>query len=141
MELNNLAGAIEKSGGSEFLLKRLNLKEQELESITSDIVLSSARPPIGVDPEWIRSRVLEEFQDLSALLGEDPVRSRAKIQQHVSSITMTPTKRDGERIYVADGDWETVENQPDRHVEDNAYPGLHFRMVAGAGFEPATFGL
>jgi hypothetical protein len=54
---------------------------------------------------------------------------------------MIPSKANGTRFYVAEGEWDML---PEMKIgpqlvdsEENPY----FRMVAGAGFEPATFGL
>jgi hypothetical protein len=85
--------------------------------------------------------VIEQLEDLSALFGEDPVRARTQLQKYVSSITMTPSEQDGERFYVADGEWDMLEPALKMVQSDLSDPGLHFPMVAGAGFEPATFGL
>jgi hypothetical protein len=64
--------------------------------------------------------------------GEDTVRARTKLQQYVSSVRMTPTEQQGERFYVADGEWDMLGNAPKIVQSDPADPGLHFPMVAGA---------
>lgn len=50
---------------------------------------------------------------------------------------MHPTQGGDHRFYAAEGEWFTAENEK---VTGAALNG-DFRMVAGPGFEPGTFGL
>ena len=71
----------------------------------------------------------------------DAPRAKAELQKHVTEIRMTPSQSDGERFYLAEGKWDIAglnESGPRlRHGKE----GQRLQMVAGAGFEPATFGL
>ena len=64
--------------------------------------------------------------------------ARSELSKHVSEIRMEPNLT--ERHYTAIGEWDLLGEYPGtgraRH-----FPGGRARLVAGAGFEPATFGL
>ena len=63
--------------------------------------------------------------DIPTLLAKSPQIAKAKLAQHVDAVRMLP-QADGS--YVAEGEWDLLGDRG---------PVL----VAGAGFEPATFGL
>jgi hypothetical protein len=54
---------------------------------------------------------------------------------------MTPSADEGKRFYVAEGKLDLVAEESGGPQLQNAKEGQYFPMVAGAGFEPATFGL
>ena len=71
----------------------------------------------------------KQVDQLAAVLAVDPERGRALLERHVGRITLTP-KEDGPRpVYRASGRLCLGPELP----KD--------QQVAGAGFEPATFGL
>jgi hypothetical protein len=79
--------------------------------------------------------------------GPIPFRSRRDqdslrpVDKHVSEIRMVPQQvEDGKGHYVAKGEWKLLGNEQDAL---RALEPVHreIRVVAGAGFEPATFGL
>ena len=71
----------------------------------------------------------------------DPAPARKELLKHVSEIRMMPQQAgDGKGHYVAKGEWRLLGNQQDAlKALEPAYREI--RVVAGAGFEPATFGL
>ena len=54
---------------------------------------------------------------------------------------MTPSEADGKAFYVAEGEWNMFGGLKNGPQLTDGEEGQYFRMVAGAGFEPATFGL
>ncbi len=48
---------------------------------------------------------------LSDLLNSEPERARAHLLRHVSEIRMQPTEENGEKFYVAEGEWFVAENE------------------------------
>ena len=82
-------------------------------------------------------RAMERFRALVADLGRlaehDVIRARNEIRKLVGDVTMTP---DGE-VLVAEIDRAHVAGA----LLNAAGSPLQMVMVAGAGFEPATFGL
>ena len=140
-ELNNLAEAVAKSGGSKFLLERLQAKERELEGIREAISATPKATHAEVDLDWLRCRVSEEIAELPALLNDDPVRSRIQILLHVSEISMTPVVTETNSYYVAEGQWDLLGNGAENMKVTGALLNGDFRSVAGGGFEPPTFGL
>jgi DNA invertase Pin-like site-specific DNA recombinase len=140
-ELRNLTDAICKSGRSEFLLRAIRSKEAELSSLTIDLRRLCSGASTNIDREDLRSRIEEEVADLPALLNIDPVRAKAELQKHLSGIRMVPTERNGNRFYVAEGEWDMTPEMKTGSQLFDSEENPYFRMVAGAGFEPATFGL
>ena len=140
-EMNNLADAIGRSGGSAFLLKTLQGKEADRDSIVASLARYATHALSSFDSDWLRTRILSDLQDLGSLLNMDPLRAKAELRKHITEIRMTPTQNEGKGFYVAEGNWDLVgvdSNDPQlRHEKE----GQYFQMVAGAGFEPATFGL
>ena len=70
---------------------------------------------------------------------------KQELDKHLSSITMHPVGGGGgEWHYEAEGSWSllgTDKNAPrEEQVAQDSDEG-RLRLVAGAGFEPATFGL
>ena len=73
----------------------------------------------------IRDRIYSSVRNIPALLAKAPELAKTKLAQHVDAIRLQP-QPDG--TYVAEGEWDLLGNRGPV-------------MVAGAGFEPATFGL
>jgi hypothetical protein len=94
-EMNNLADAIGKSGGSAFLLKTLQAKEADHDSIVASLARYSTRAHSSVDPDWLRTRIRSELEDLGTLLNMDPARAKAELRRHVTEIHMTPSQSGG----------------------------------------------
>jgi hypothetical protein len=85
----------------------------------------------------IRNFITRRLGDLRTLLARKPVEARTELLNHVSEIKMIPQSGDGKPHYVAEGSWHLLGIESDS--SDGAFTQI--RMVAGAGFEPATFGL
>jgi hypothetical protein len=73
---------------------------------------------------------MDQIKSLRKVLSVDVARARAELSKHVTAIRMTPSGEGREAHYVAEGEWDLL-------GVGQANTGL----VAGAGFEPATFGL
>ena len=140
-EMNNLADAIGRSGGSAFLLKTLQAKEADRDSIMASLARYSTRALSSVDPDWLRTRIRAELEDLGNLLNMDPPRAKAELSKHVTEIRMTPSQNEGKGFYVAEGTWDLVGEGSSGPQLQNGKEGQYFPMVAGVGFEPTTFGL
>jgi hypothetical protein len=104
-EMNNLADAI---GGSAFLLKTLQAKEADRDSIVTSLARYSTFALSSVDPDWLRTRIRSELEDLGSLLGMDPPRAKAELRRHVTEIRMIPSQNEGKKFYVAEGKWDLV---------------------------------
>ncbi len=140
-ELRNLTDAICKSGGSEFLLKAMQMKEAELNSLTTDLQRFGNGTSVNIDRDDLRSRIQKKISELPALLNRDPLRAKAELQKHIAEIRMVPTGSEGKRFYVAEGEWDMLPKMKGGSQLDDSEESPYFRDVAGAGFEPATFGL
>ena len=79
--------------------------------------------------------------DLRTLLSGAPVAARTELLKHVSEIRMMPQARNGDEKphYVAEGCWNLLGHEKEEFAGDNT--SRQIRVVAGAGFEPATFGV
>jgi hypothetical protein len=77
VEMNNLADAIGRSGGSAFLLKALQAKEADHNSILASLARCSPRAMDSVDPDWLRTTIRAELEDLGSLLNMDVSRAKA----------------------------------------------------------------
>jgi site-specific DNA recombinase len=136
LELERLGDAIATRGGSKSLLEALGKREKELEQLVTTIAALKTIN-VSVDLKWLTKRVTEEVDQISNLLNLEPERAKAYILKRVSEIRMQPTEENGQRFYVAEGEYIVGEKEKVTGAVLNG----DFRMVAGAGFEPATFGL
>ncbi len=140
-QLNNIADAIAKSGGSNFLLERLRVTERELELLRKVSPSRTQKRQLRLNSPWLQRRVSEEISALSTLLNEDPLQARVQILQHVTEIKMSPVAAGKESYYVAEGEWDLLGNDAHKEKVTGARLNGDFRSVAGEGFEPSTFGL
>ena len=139
--MNNLADAIGRTGGCAFLLKSLQAKEADRDSILAILAGYSSRTVDSFDPGWLRTRIRSELENPGSLLNMDPPRAKAELRKHVTEIRMIPSHDDVKAFYVAEGKWDLVgENSTGPQLKD-CKEGQYFQMVAGVGFEPTTFGL
>jgi hypothetical protein len=120
------------------------LRERQLDAIT-DRLLSSSPESVEARINEIRDHVEQEIAGLSDLLGSNPPVAKQELHRHLNAISMHPVK-DNERgwYYEAEGSWNllgTDKKSPHEEPEAQDSNEGHLRMVAGAGFEPATFGL
>ena len=126
-ELKRLAAAIAESGlYSRFLIDAIATREKELSAITETLV--STRPhSIDSQIEELRKFVISRLANIQELLKIDVDRARANLAKHVTAIRLVAQRdENGKQFYIAEGEWDLFGD---------------FRMVAGEGFEPSTFGL
>ncbi len=128
-ELRNLVAMTATCGPSPSLIEGINQREQELKTITRQLLVSegaSVTNQLG----QVRQFVTERLCDIRGLLTANVQRAKAELAKHVSTIKMFPKETGHEGHYVAVGDWNLLGGEAER-----------VRMVAGEGFEPSTFGL
>ena len=92
----------------------------------------------------IRNFIGQEIQILSNLLNVNSPQAKQKLHRHISIIAMHPVENERKWFYAAEGGWNllgTDENAPREEPRAQDSNEGQLRMVAGAGFEPATFGL
>ena len=135
-ELRRLAATAAETGPSAFLIEAIHEREQQLRDIT-DQLLAQGDDSVESHLADIRNFILERMMNLRALLAGDPGPARKELLNHVSEIRMMPQAVNGKSHYVAEGSWHLLGNERDG---SEAIP-TQIRVVAGAGFEPATFGL
>ena len=83
--------------------------------------------------EELRRFAHSRLGDVRRLLYSDVSRARQELARHVNEIVLRPEAKAGKRYYMASGQWNLIEGKE--------FTGGGLEMVAGAGFEPATFGL
>jgi hypothetical protein len=125
------------------MVDAIAVREREIGAITDRLLSSTAASIEGRIAE-IRSFVERETQNLSALLNENSPLVKQELHKHLSSITMHPVGDGGEWHYEAQVSWSllgTDKNAPQEEQGAQDSDEGRLRLVAGAGFEPATFGL
>ena len=133
-ELANLIAFVVKGDvASPRLRKEIEAREQRLAELDQQIeALRNTRPsmPQSVDSAWVQQRI----DTLHKLLARDPTGARREITKHVEDLRVAPAPEAGERVVRITG----------RAKVDGllgAEEAVRLQLVAGAGFEPATFGL
>jgi hypothetical protein len=133
-ELSNLVEFVAKGDFSSPRLRdEIRAREQRLGELDQRLerLRAMATPaPVEIDPAWIEERL----QSLNELLATDPAGARREIQKHVEDLRMAPAPELGDRVVRVTG----------RAKIDGLLGGeeaVRLQLVAGAGFEPATFGL
>ena len=124
----NLTQSIELGGDIPRLVKRLREVEEEMAQL--DRAIASHR---GVKPrvtaEQVRSQVVDTLMRLRETLNEqEVVVARAALRKHVGRLTLTPTVKDGRRVFEVSGNFSPTGDQPDGAM----------RLVARDGIEPPT---
>jgi len=136
-ESRNLVRFVAEGGDGLSVRDELRQLDGELERRRTELtVLEAARraAPAHAHPAWIRKRL----EQLDELLARDPARGRVEILKHLDGpgqVRPLPAPA-GQR--AAEITWRVQPNSL-LAVDQEAVGCL--RMVAGAGFEPATFGL
>ncbi len=119
-EVRRLVAAIAKIEQSDAMLDALREREAELRTLRMAKTTGTT-----LTEDDIRDFVQKALSNIPALLKKQPELAKAKLAEHLTAITMVP-QDDGS--YLAEGEWDLL--------------GVRGPvMVAGAGFEPATFGL
>jgi site-specific DNA recombinase len=143
-EIQNFTNAIAEGGYSKSMVEAIAVREREIGAIT-DRLLSSSAESIERRITDIRSFVEGEIQNLAALLNDNSPLVKQELHKHLRSITMHPVDGGGgEWHYEAEGSWSllgTDKNAPREEQGAQDSDEGRLRLVAGAGFEPATFGL
>ena len=134
--MRRLAATAAETGPSTFLVEAIHEREQQLRDIT-DQLWAQGDDSVESHLADIRNFITERMANLRALLAGDPGPVRKELLNHVSEIRMVPQTGNGKSHYVAEGSWHLLGNERDG---SEAIP-TQIRVVAGAGFEPATFGL
>ena len=124
----NLTQSIELGGDIPRLVQRLREVEEEMAQL--DRAIASHR---GVKPrvtaEQVRSQVVDTLMRLRETLDEqEVVVARAALRKHVGKLTLTPTVKDGRRVFEVSGNFSPTGDQPDGAM----------RLVARDGIEPPT---
>jgi hypothetical protein len=125
------------SSHSSFLLSAIAEREAQVRDINEQL-LASGPGSIEQDIRGIRRFVTEQLSNLRNLLYQDVPLAKAELPKHVEYIRMEPDPSG--RFCTVSGEWNLVggfQSFKDPRPSQNA----RIRMVAGAGFEPATFGL
>jgi hypothetical protein len=129
--LANLLDLVQSGGlsASRAVAEKVESAENERDKLAAALAAIERRPKVAdalPSPATVRAHVAA----LGDVLTLDPARGRALLERHVGRIVLTPTYEGPRPRYRASG----------RFVFD---PGTSPKVeqVAGAGFEPATFGL
>jgi hypothetical protein len=133
-EIDNLVSAIATGGlrRSPALGRRLAMLELDLERLEADQRASLSVPVLRVPPD-VRVRYRQMLKDLPTVLRKAPARARAALQDVLSpEIILRP---------AAAGTYLEAEFGLEITALAAFAGGPSESMVAGAGFEPATFGL
>jgi hypothetical protein len=134
-EAGNLVRALARGLESPTVREGLRVTEAALAALRVDFAqLEQARQATPqVHPAWIRAKL----DRLDKLLQQEPVRARIEIQKHLDGdLTMSPVSSvAGERRAVVTGRVKA------NSLLANDQEAVCLSVVAGAGFEPATFGL
>jgi DNA invertase Pin-like site-specific DNA recombinase len=138
-ELGHLIDAVAKSGDSSYLLAAISQRERELQEITEQTLGTGPRS-IETELSEIRRFVKDQISDIRTVLGKDVGRARLELAKHVRQIKMQPRQVGQHRFYQAEGEWNLFGGLPETGPNGQS-SDWRVRMVAGAGFEPATFGL
>ena len=119
-EIKRLVLAIAKLENSDAMLSAVTERETELRELKAARAFKTE-----LTEEAIRSSVHKALSDIPELLKKAPEKAKAKLSEHLNEIEMIPQSNGS---YLALGEWDLL--------------GVRGPvLVAGAGFEPATFGL
>ena len=127
-EIDHLVAAIGDGMISPALRQRLQTAEAELERLTSAPKPASIESLLPRLPELIRAHV----RNLASLAVHEPVRARAAVQRALAADAITIRPAEAGRHVIAEYGLVPVQLATGTMPES---------VVAGAGFEPATFGL
>ena len=138
-ELSRLVAAVADVGHSAFLLRAIEEREQELLNIDRQLQACNVEPQ-HLQPAELTAFVTSRLATIRDLIESDATQARAEILKHVSEIRLIPRQTDSGAEYVAVGEWDLLGNFPEMDRARNR-SGVRARLVAGARFELATFGL
>jgi site-specific DNA recombinase len=136
-ELRNLVSTVASCGHSPALVEAINSREQELREITRQL-LGTESDSVSGEIGRIRQFAAGQLENVCQLLKSDVQKAKSKLEKHVTGIRLTPQMEGKKGHYVAEGEWNLLGGYGGGTVNP---AGAHFRLVAGVGFEPTTFGL
>ena len=134
-QASHLVRFLATGGDSPAVRAELRAIETKLEGLRAEwatIEKASAVPPPRVHPTW----VMTKLEQLDALLRRDPQRAKVEILKHLDGdlVIVPQPSNTGERRAEIRG-----RARSDSLLRDQE--AVCLQVVAGAGFEPATFGL
>jgi hypothetical protein len=104
--------------------------------LTRDLLIGAVPPAAISDWRYLAIFLLAGlvifFQQLNDLLGKDPAEARREIQKHIGDLRIAPTPEMDERVVQVTGR-ARIDGLLD------AEEAVRLQLVAGVGFEPATF--
>jgi DNA invertase Pin-like site-specific DNA recombinase len=109
-EIKRLTDALAAASDSRLpsaVITAINEREDELRTIT-DKLLEASRDSIQARVSDIRQFVISKLSDLRTLLNSDVPTAKAEILRHVDRIDLTPMQANGERFFVASGEWDLL---------------------------------
>jgi site-specific DNA recombinase len=133
IELSNLVDFVVKgNSGSPRLQEEIRVRERRLTELEEQIqtLRRVSKPRPEVDRCWVETQVGR----LVDLLARDPVGARREIQKHIEDLRIEQAPETGERVVRVTG-------RPNVDGLLGGEEAVRLQLVAGAGFEPATFGL
>ncbi len=135
--VQNVTEAISKLGIDDDLVAKFKAEKARLQTLRDQHgAIAALRTCSGPAPA---PAIAEGYlRDLLGTLEGDPERARKVLAQHVGEILLTPKQEGDRRYYLATGslDLSVALGSAPEATEESL-----IRLVAGAGFEPATFGL
>jgi len=136
-EIRRLVDAIAEQGHSSFILAAIAEREAEVRKIGEQLQ-AKGNCSVERDISEIRRFVTEGLSNLRDLLHQDVAVARTELAKHVEQVRMEPDPTG--RFYTVSGEWNLLGGFQN-FKGPMPSPNARIRMVAGAGFEPATFGL
>ena len=122
----NLMSSIELGGDIPRLVQRLRAIEDEIAQSDRAIACHRVVKP-KVTTELVRNQVVKTLMRLRDILNEQEVAvARAALQKHVGKLLLTPTVKDGKRVFEVSGTFSPTGEKPDGAM----------RLVARDGIEP-----
>lgn len=109
-EIGRLTEALATGGGSRApaaVIIAITEREEELRAI-SDRILQGSGDSIQGQILDLREFVMTKLSDVRTLLYSDVPTAKAELLRHVDRIELTPMEANGERFFVASGEWDLV---------------------------------
>jgi site-specific DNA recombinase len=133
-ELSNLVEFVARGeGASPRLRAEIGMREERLDELEKQLeklgrIVTPA--PIHIDRGWVE----QQMEELRQLLARDTIGARQQIQRHIDDLQVAPASDLGKRVVRVTG-------RVKPHSLLGTEEAVRLQLVAGAGFEPATFGL
>jgi site-specific DNA recombinase len=137
VEASNLVKFLREGKDSPTVRAELERTDNALQQLRAELVQTETRRP-GPIPHVHRTWVLNKLQHLHELLNRDPGRAKAEVMKHLDGdlrIRPLPSPPGNKRAEISGT------AKPSSLLATDGQEAAFATMVAGAGFEPATFGL